>query len=152
MVNLTTVGVPAGQRHPRKRVGRGMGSGHGKTSTRGHKGQGSRSGTHNKRGFEGGQMPLQRRLPKRGFHNMFRKRFAIINLKQIAQLAAQHGESAISPELLQTRGVIKNLHDGLKILGTGELTVAISVSAHHFSESARDKILKAGGKVEVLAR
>jgi len=148
MVNLSSVGVPAGQRRPRKRVGRGMGSGHGKTSTRGHKGQMSRSGTRHKRGFEGGQMPLQRRLPKRGFHNMFQKKFAIINLKQIAQL----GETAISPKLLLDRGVLKKLHDGLKILGTGELTVAVHVSAHHFSQSAREKILKAGGKAEEIAR
>ena len=147
MVNLNTIGVPAGQRHPRKRVGRGMGSGHGKTSTRGHKGQMSRSGTRHKRGFEGGQMPLQRRLPKRGFHNIFRKRFAIINLKQIAKL----DETVISPETLLASGVVKSLHDGLKILGDGDLAKAVTVSAHHFSQSARDKILKAGGKVEVLA-
>ena len=147
MVNLNTIGVPAGQRHPRKRVGRGMGSGHGKTSTRGHKGQMSRSGTRHKRGFEGGQMPLQRRLPKRGFHNIFRKRFAIINLKQIAKL----DEAVISPETLLASGVVKSLHDGLKILGDGDLAKAVTVSAHYFSQSARDKILKAGGKVEVLA-
>ena len=147
MVNLSTVGVPAGQRHPRKRVGRGMGSGHGKTSTRGHKGQMSRAGSGHRRGFEGGQMPLQRRLPKRGFHNIFRKRFAIINLKQIALL----GEATVSPETLLERGVLKNLHDGLKILGEGELTKAVSIKAHHFSQSAREKILKVGGKVEVLA-
>jgi large subunit ribosomal protein L15 len=147
MINLTTVGVPAGQRHPRKRVGRGMGSGHGKTSTRGHKGQGSRSGTHNKRGFEGGQMPLQRRLPKRGFHNIFKKRFAVINVKQLEKL----GEATVSPDTLLARGVIKSLHDGLKVLGDGELTRAIEVSAHHFSEAAREKITKAGGKAQVLA-
>ena len=147
MVNLSTVGVPAGQRHPRKRVGRGMGSGHGKTSTRGHKGQMSRAGSGHRRGFEGGQMPLQRRLPKRGFHNIFRKRFAIINLKQIALL----GEATVSPETLLERGVLKNLHDGLKILGEGELTKAVSIKAHHFSQSAREKILKVGGKVDVLA-
>ncbi|MBI3933456.1 MAG: 50S ribosomal protein L15 [Acidobacteria bacterium] len=147
MVNLSSIGVPAGQRHPRKRVGRGMGSGHGKTSTRGHKGQMSRSGTRHKRGFEGGQMPLQRRLPKRGFHNIFRKRFAIINLKQIAKL----DETVISPETLLASGVVKSLHDGLKILGDGNLAKAVTVSAHFFSQSARDKILKAGGKVEVLA-
>ena len=146
-MNLSSIGVPAGQRRPRKRVGRGMGSGHGKTSTRGHKGQMSRSGTRHKRGFEGGQMPLQRRLPKRGFTNIFQKRYAIINLKQIAEL----GEAAISPELLLARGIVKDLQSGLKVLGEGELTKAVSVSAHRFSESARDKILKAGGKVEVLA-
>ena len=147
-MNLSSLRVPAGQRHPRKRVGRGMGSGHGKTSARGHKGQLSRSGTsRGRRGFEGGQMPLQRRLPKRGFHNIFRKHFAIINLKQIAKL----GAAAVTPELLLERGVIRNLHDGLKVLGEGELTAAVSVAAHRFSQSAREKILKAGGQVEVLA-
>jgi large subunit ribosomal protein L15 len=124
-----------------------MGSGHGKTSTRGHKGQMSRSGTRHKRGCEGGQMPLQRRLPKRGFHNIFQKRFAIINLSDIARL----GESAISPQLLLERGVVKDLQHGLKVLGEGELSAPVSVSAHRFSASAREKILKAGGKVEVLA-
>jgi len=146
MVNLSTLGVPAGQRRPRKRVGRGMGSGHGKTSTRGHNGQMSRAGSGHRRGFEGGQMPLQRRLPKRGFHNIFKKHFTIFNLKQIATL----GEATISPEILLERGVVKNLRDGLRILGEGELAKAVSVSAHHFSQSAREKILKAGGKIEVL--
>ena len=146
MVNLSTVGVPAGQRRARKRVGRGMGSGHGKTSTRGHKGQMSRAGSGHRRGFEGGQMPLQRRLPKRGFHNIFKKRFAILNLKQLAAL----DEAIVSPELLLQRGVVKTVRDGLKILGGGELQKAVTVRAHHFSQSARDKILKAGGKVEVL--
>ena len=147
-MNLSSLRPPAGQRHPRKRVGRGMGSGHGKTSTRGHKGQGSRAGSGVRRGFEGGQMPLHRRLPKRGFRNIFRKRYAIINLKEIAQIA----EPAVSPELLLARGVIKNLHDGLKVLGEGELSAPVSVSAHLFSQSAREKILKAGGKAEVIAR
>ena len=146
MVNLSTVGVPAGQRRPRKRVGRGMGSGHGKTSTRGHKGQMSRAGSGHRRGFEGGQMPLQRRLPKRGFHNIFKKRYAILNLKQLATL----GEATVSPELLLQRGVVKNLRDGLKILGEGELKQAMTVRAHHFSQSAREKIVKAGGTVELL--
>jgi len=146
MVNLSTVGVPAGQRRPRKRVGRGMGSGHGKTSTRGHKGQMSRAGSGHRRGFEGGQMPLQRRLPKRGFHNIFKKRYAILNLKQLATL----GEATVSPELLLQRGVVKNLRDGLKILGEGELQQAMTVRAHHFSQSAREKIMKAGGTVELL--
>src|SRR3990172_8415268 len=121
-MNLSSIPVPSGQRHARKRVGRGMGSGHGKTSTRGHKGQGSRSGTHNKRGFEGGQMPLQRRLPKRGFHNIFQKRFAVINLKEIARL----GETAISPQMLLERGVLKDLQAGLKVLGEGELSSPVT--------------------------
>ena len=146
-MNLSSIPVPSGQRHARKRVGRGMGSGHGKTSTRGHKGQGSRSGTHNKRGFEGGQMPLQRRLPKRGFHNIFQKRFAIINLKEIARL----GESTISPQMLLERGFLKDLQAGLKVLGEGELSIPVTVAAHRFSASAREKILRSGGRVEVLA-
>ncbi|HEY7680010.1 MAG TPA: 50S ribosomal protein L15 [Terriglobia bacterium] len=144
---MSSIPVPPGQRHARKRLGRGMGSGHGKTSARGHKGQMSRSGTRIKRGFEGGQMPLQRRLPKRGFHNIFRKQFAIINLKEIARL----GEATISPEILLARGAVKDLRDGLKVLGEGDLAEPVSVSAHRFSQSAREKILKAGGKVEVLA-
>lgn len=144
--NLSSLHPPLGQRHARKRVGRGMGSGHGKTSSRGHKGQGSRSGRRTRPGFEGGQMPLQRRVPKRGFHNMFRKRYAIVNLKQIAKL----GETTVSPELLLQRGLIRKLHDGLKVLGEGELKAPVSVSAHRFSQSAREKIVQAGGNAEVI--
>ena len=146
-MNLSSLRPPAGQRHPRKRVGRGMGSGHGKTASRGNKGQGSRAGTRFRPGFEGGQMPLQRRLPKRGFHNLFRKRYAIVNLKQIARL----GESAISPELLLERGLIRKLYDGLKVLGEGELSAPVSISAHRFSRSAWEKIEQAGGKAEIIA-
>lgn len=146
-MNLSSLRPPRGQRHPPKRVGRGMGSGHGKTATRGHKGQGSRAGTRFRPGFEGGQMPLQRRLPKRGFHNLFRKRYAIVNLKQIARL----GESAVSPELLLQRGLIRKLYDGLKVLGEGELSAPVSVLAHRFSRSAREKIQQAGGKAEIIA-
>ena len=146
-MNLSSLRPPAGQRHARKRVGRGMGSGHGKTASRGHKGQGSRAGTRFRPGFEGGQMPLQRRLPKRGFHNLFRKRYAIVNLKQIARL----GESAVSPELLLERGLIRKLYDGLKVLGEGELSSPVSISAHRFSRSAREKIEQAGGKAEIIA-
>ena len=146
-VNLSSLRPPAGQTHQRKRVGRGMGSGHGKTSSRGSKGQGSRAGSRSRPGFEGGQMPLHRRLPKRGFHNLFRKRFAIVNLKQIALL----GEAAVSPELLLKRRLIRKLYDGLKILGEGELTTPVNISAHQFSRSAREKILQAGGKVEIIA-
>jgi large subunit ribosomal protein L15 len=125
-----------------------MGSGHGKTSTRGHKGQMSRAGSGRKRGFEGGQMPLQRRLPKRGFHNLFKKHYAIVNLRQIAAL----GEAAVSPETLLARGVVKQLYDGLRVLGEGELKKPVTVTAHHFSASAREKISKAGGKAEVIPR
>ena len=148
-MNLSSLRVPAGQRHPRKRVGRGMGSGHGQTSARGHKGQLSRSGTsRGRRGFEGGQMPLQRRLPKRGFTNIFKKRFAIVNLRDLAKFGPDQN---VTPELLAGHGLIKKLGDGLKVLGEGELTAAVSVAAHRFSQSAREKILKAGGQVEVLA-
>ena len=146
-MNLSSLHAPRGQKHPIKRLGRGMGSGHGKTSGKGHKGQRSRSGNHYKRGFEGGQMPLQRRLPKRGFRNIFRKRFAIINLEQIAQL----GETTISPEVLLKLGVISKLYDGLKVLGEGEVPGPVNVAAHRFSRSALEKIAKAGGKAEVIA-
>lgn len=146
-MNLSSIRVPEGKTHPRKRVGRGMGSGHGKTSTRGHKGQGSRSGTRTKRGFEGGQMPYQRRVPKRGFTNIFRKEYAIINLERIVEI----GEATITPEMLLKGGYISSLKDGLKVLGDGELTKAISVAAHKFSASAKEKIEKAGGKVEIIA-
>jgi large subunit ribosomal protein L15 len=146
-MNLSSIVVPKGKTHARKRVGRGMGSGHGKTSTRGHKGQGSRSGTRSKRGFEGGQMPFQRRVPKRGFTNIFRKEYAIINLERIAEI----GESDVSPEMLLKRGFISSLRDGLKVLGDGELKGAVNVSAHKFSQSAKEKIEKAGGKAEVIS-
>ncbi len=146
-INLSSLHPPPGQRHAKKRIGRGMGSGHGKTSARGHKGQGSRSGMRMRPGFEGGQMPLQRRIPKRGFRNLFRKRYAIVNVKQIARL----GESAVSPELLLERGLIRKLYHGLKVLGEGELKAPVSVSAHQFSRSAREKIVGAGGKAEIIA-
>lgn len=146
-MNLSTLRAPRGQKHAVKRLGRGMGTGHGKTSGRGHKGQGSRSGSRRKRGFEGGQMPLQRRLPKRGFTNIFKKRYAVVNLSQIAEL----GQTTVSPETLMAAGMVKNLHDGLKVLGNGELKNAVTVSAHRFSQSAIDKITKAGGKTELIA-
>lgn len=146
-INLSSLRPPAGQTRQRKRVGRGMGSGHGKTSSRGSKGQGSRSGTRTRPGFEGGQMPLQRRVPKRGFTNIFRKRYAIVNVKQIAQL----GESTVSPELLVERRLVRKLYDGLKVLGEGELKGPVTVSAHLFSKSAREKIEQAGGKAEVIS-
>jgi large subunit ribosomal protein L15 len=122
-----------------------MGSGMGKTSTRGHKGQRSRSGSRMIRGFEGGQMPLHRRMPKRGFTNIFRKEFNIVSLERLAEL----GETTINPDVLRKAGVIKTKHP-VKVLGDGELTVALTVSAHKFSKSAQEKITKAGGKVEVL--
>ena len=146
-MNLSQIRKPKGATHARKRVGRGMGSGHGKTSTRGHKGQRSRSGHSMMRGFEGGQMPLHRRLPKRGFTNIFKKEFAVVNVEQLTKL----GVDAITPEVLLNRGVIRHVQDGVKVLGRGEVKAALTVSAHQFSASARQKIEEAGGKVEVLA-
>jgi len=144
-MNLSNVRAPKKAAENRKRVGRGMGSGMGKTSTRGHKGQRSRSGSRMLRGFEGGQMPLHRRLPKRGFNNPFRQEYSIVNVEALAAL----GETTITPELLRKAGVIKTKHP-VKILGDGELKTALTVQAHKFSKSAQEKITKAGGKFEVL--
>jgi large subunit ribosomal protein L15 len=145
-MNLSNIHAPKNATEKRKRVGRGMGSGMGKTSTRGHKGQRSRSGSRMIRGFEGGQMPLHRRMPKRGFTNIFRKEYAIVSLERLAEL----GETTITPDVLRKAGVVKTKHP-VKILGDGELTVALTVGAHKFSKSAQEKITKAGGKVEVLS-
>jgi len=136
---------PKGATANRKRVGRGMGSGMGKTSTRGHKGQGSRSGSRMMRGFEGGQMPLHRRLPKRGFTNIFRVEYRVVNLDRISAL----GEKNITPEILVKNG-LAGKNDLIKVLGDGELKSAISVQAHKFSKSAQEKIAKAGGKAELI--
>ncbi|MGI9103901.1 MAG: 50S ribosomal protein L15 [Terriglobales bacterium] len=145
-MNLSTIHRPKNANPNRKRVGRGMGSGMGKTSTRGHKGQGSRSGSRLMRGFEGGQMPLHRRLPKRGFTNIFRQEYAIVNLSDLANL----GEANVTPELLHSRGLVNGKNKRVKILGDGELKSAVSVLAHKFSKSAEEKIRKAGGKTEVI--
>ena len=123
-----------------------MGSGMGKTSTRGHKGQGSRSGSRLLRGFEGGQMPLHRRLPKRGFTNIFRTEYAVINLDRLVEV----GETVITQEVLVKKGLVGK-NDLIKILGDGELKAALTVHAHRFSKSAQEKITKAGGKTELLA-
>ena len=144
-MNLSNIRAPKKASENRKRVGRGMGSGMGKTSTRGHKGQRSRSGSRMIRGFEGGQMPLHRRMPKRGFTNIFRKEYSIISLERLAEL----GETTITPEYLRKAGVIKTKHP-IKVLGDGELSKALTVHAHKFSKSAQEKITKAGGKFEVL--
>jgi large subunit ribosomal protein L15 len=144
-MNLSNVRAPRKSSEKRKRVGRGMGSGMGKTSTRGHKGQRSRSGSRMLRGFEGGQMPLHRRMPKRGFTNIFRKEYSIVNLEALVAL----GETTITPDVLRKAGVIKTKHP-VKILGDGELKAALTVHAHKFSKSAQEKITKAGGKFEVL--
>ncbi len=136
-----------GSRQTRKRVGRGTGSGMGKTSTRGHKGQNARSGGGVRPGFEGGQNPLYRRLPKRGFNNPFRKEFAIVNLEQLNNFAEG---TEVTPELLVESGIIKKELSGIKVLGQGDLTVKLSVKANKFSKSAVEKITAAGGNAEVI--
>jgi large subunit ribosomal protein L15 len=145
-MNLSSLRPPAGQKHRKKRIGRGMGSGKGKTSTRGHKGARSISGYSIMRGFEGGQMPLHRRLPKRGFNNIFKKEFAIVNLRDLERLP---GDSFTVDSLLEL-GVIHKLGDGLKVLATGNITRKIEVEAHVFSKAAAEKIEKAGGKAKVI--
>jgi large subunit ribosomal protein L15 len=145
-MNLSGLKPPAGQKHSRKRIGRGMGSGLGKTSTRGSKGQRAGTGFGQKRGFEGGQMPIHRRLPKRGFTNIFKKQFAIVNLGRLEQLEGD----TFTPDHLLEHGVIKKLHEGLKVLGTGQLTRKLRIEAHHFSKSALDKIQAAGGEAVVI--
>jgi len=144
--NLSNLRAPKKANTGRKRVGRGMGSGMGKTSTRGHKGQGSRSGSHLMRGFEGGQMPLHRRLPKRGFTNIFRTEYAVVNLERFTDLEV----SEITLEDYKKLGLSSSKKALIKILGSGELTRAITIHAHKFSKSAIEKIEKAGGKAIIL--
>jgi large subunit ribosomal protein L15 len=148
MLSINTLKPARGANRKNKRVGRGMGSGHGKTSARGYNGQLSRSGASVRPGFEGGQMPLHRRLPKRGFTNIFRKEYAAINLEQLAGFEAG---APVTPEILKSQRIVKNLRDGLKILGVGELPHALHIKAHKFSKSAEEKIKKVGGTIEVIA-
>ncbi|UCF70360.1 MAG: 50S ribosomal protein L15 [candidate division WOR-3 bacterium] len=129
-----------------KRVGRGPGSGHGKTSTRGHKGHQQRSGFRKKLGFEGGQMPLTIRIPKRGFINVFKEQYEIVNLESLNKFEPN---TEITPELLKVKGLIRG-RNKVKILGNGELSIPLTVKAHRFSKSAREKILKANGKAEQI--
>ena len=136
-----------GSRKKRKRVGRGPGSGHGKTSGRGEKGQKSRSGYSSKRGFEGGQMPLHRRVPKRGFTNLFRTECRTVNVDRLNAFPAG---SHVTPEALQKAGLLRKGPEPVKILGSGEIRVALTVHAHRYAESAVRKIESAGGKAEVL--
>ena len=145
-MNLSGLKPPVGQMKARKRIGRGMGSGHGKTSTRGSKGQRAGTGFGQKRGFEGGQMPLHRRLPKRGFTNIFKREWTIVNLGRLEKLEGD----AFSLDRLVELGVVKKPGQGLKILGSGQLTPKITVEAHQFSKSAVEKIQKAGGTVQVI--
>ena len=147
-MNLSELRPPAGQKRAKRRVGRGMGSGKGKTSGRGHKGQLSVSGYKSKRGFEGGQMPLHRRLPKRGFTNIFRKEYAVVNVGRLDKLEGDTFDAARLMEL----GVVKKLESGLKILGSGNLTRKITVKARMFSASAEQKIIAAGGVVERVGK
>jgi len=130
-----------------KRVGRGPGSGNGVTAGRGEKGQRSRSGYSQRAGFEGGQMPLYRRIPKRGFTNIFKKQYVVLNVSDLNQFRAG---TEVSPEKLIESGLVKNIKDGLRVLGEGELTKKLKVRAHHFSKSAKEKIEAAGGSAEVL--
>jgi len=145
-MNLSNLKAPRKANENKKRVGRGMGSGMGKTSTRGHKGQGSRSGSSLMRGFEGGQMPLHRRLPKRGFTNIFKTEYEVVNLERLAGI----DEKEITPDVLRRAGVVNGKNALVKVLGHGDLSKAVTVHAHKFSKSAQEKIEKAGGKVQVL--
>jgi len=148
--NLSNLRAPKKANTGRKRVGRGMGSGMGKTSARGHKGQGSRSGFSLMRGFEGGQMPLHRRLPKRGFTNIFRTEYTVVNLDRIAGLITDAPVTEIALEDYKKLGLSSSKKALIKILGSGELKSAITIHAHKFSKSAIEKIEKAGGKAVVL--
>ena len=143
---LENLSPPKGSRRNARRIGRGPGSGRGKTSGRGHKGQKSRSGSGVRPWFEGGQMPLQRRLPKRGFTNIFKKRYVLVNVETLATLPAN---TRVNEKLLRELGLLNRRLDGVKILGRGELNVALTVEAEKFSKSARSKIESAGGEVVV---
>ncbi|MBI4639221.1 MAG: 50S ribosomal protein L15 [Candidatus Tectomicrobia bacterium] len=146
-MKLSELKPPKGARGPRKRIGRGPGSGQGKTAGKGHKGQKARSGGHVPPWFEGGQMPLQRRLPKRGFRNRFHKEYAIINL---SLLNTFENGTEVTPQFLKESRRVKALLDGIKVLGDGELTKSLTVRAHRFSAAAREKIEAAGGKALVI--
>jgi len=147
VVSLSTLRPPRGSRKKKVRVGRGMGSKLGKTAGSGNKGQKSRRGYSRRRGFEGGQMPLHRRIPKRGFHNPFGSTFAVINIEELNAFPA--GET-VTPDLLRAHGFVRTTEQ-VKILGDGELKTKLAVHAHAFSASAKEKITKAGGSFEVLA-
>ncbi len=147
-VNLSNLRPPRGSRHRKVRVGRGIGSKLGKTAGAGNKGQKSRKGFSRRPGFEGGQMPLHRRIPKRGAHSPFRREFAVVNVQMLNVFAAG---DVVNAETLAARGLLRNPAKLLKILGEGELKAALTVSAHAFSKSAEEKIAQAGGKVERLS-
>jgi large subunit ribosomal protein L15 len=147
-VKISDLAPQRGAKKKEKRIGRGPGSGHGKTSTKGHKGQAARSGGTKAPGFEGGQQPLIRRVPKRGFTNIFRKEYSIVNLERLNQFEA---DTVINPQLLQEAGVVKKSGGNIKILGNGELTKPLVISAHKFSQEAMKKIQAAGGRAELLS-
>ena len=146
-MDLSNLSPPKGSAKTRKRVGRGQGSGHGKTSCRGHKGQKARSGGSIRPGFEGGQMPLSRRLPKRGFTNIFKKQYALI---QVRDLMTFEKGSVIDPGVLLERGLVAKLLDGVKLLGNGDIDRPLTVKVHKCSQAAQAKIVAAGGTVEVI--
>jgi len=146
-MSLSNLRPPKGAKHAKKRIGRGQGSGHGKTASRGHKGAKSRSGFRRKRGFEGGQMPLHRRVPKRGFHNPFREEYEVVNLDTLEQRFEPGAE--VTPELLRQNGLVQS-DVRVKVLARGEIGKALTVRAHKFSGKAAEKIAAAGGRAEVL--
>lgn len=150
---LSTLKPVPGSRKKRKRIGRGQGSGHGGTATRGHKGAGSRSGTRFVPGFEGGQMPLVRRVPKRGFHSPFRTEYQVVNVDVLGKLSTEGKVQGgiVTPEVLAKLGVVKKSTGLVKVLGNGELNAKLDVSAHAFSKSALEKIEKAGGKAQTIS-
>jgi large subunit ribosomal protein L15 len=148
--NLSNLRAPKKANENKKRVGRGMGSGMGKTSTRGHKGQGSRSGSSLMRGFEGGQMPLHRRLPKRGFTNIFRVEYTIVGLDRLAELNAASQETEFTLEKISELGLRRRKDSLIKVLNNGEISAAITVHAHKFSKAAKEAIEKAGGKAILI--
>jgi large subunit ribosomal protein L15 len=148
-MSLSNLRPPKGAKHAKKRVGRGQGSGQGKTAGRGHKGAKSRSGFKFKRGFEGGQMPLHRRVPKRGFHNPFRVEYEVVNLDTLA--TKFDAGTVVTPELLREHGLVQRVDSPVKILARGEVGKALTVRAHKFSGKAAEKIAAAGGTVEAIA-
>ena len=149
-LNLSNLRAPKKANESKKRVGRGMGSGMGKTSTRGHKGQGSRSGSSLMRGFEGGQMPLHRRQPKRGFTNIFRVEYTVVSLGRLAELHAASQESEYTLERLVSTGLLRKRNGLVKVLNNGEITVPLTVHAHKFSKSAKEAIERAGGTAVII--
>ncbi|MBL7190961.1 50S ribosomal protein L15 [bacterium] len=145
-MNLSSIKFAEGSRRKRKRLGRGQGSGRGGTSTKGHKGQRCRSGAKRRSWFEGGQMPIQRRLPKGGFTNIFRQEFQIVNISQLSRLE----DNEISPETLKARGLIKKITEPVKLLGDGEINRAVKITVNAVSQSAKTKIESAGGEVIII--